>query len=141
MDVLLVDGLTFRPIDRTVRQGSACSYGSRFSRGVTIEHEGGATTYVSGTASIDPDGHSLHLDDPTAQFAETLVCIGAVLAESGMKLEDICEATLFCKDERTLDACNQLRELLGIAAFPTVEVLADVCRSDLLVEMEAVACR
>ena len=141
MDALLVDGVRCDPIDRTARQGPARTYGSAFSRAMQIAHEGGVTVHVSGTASIDPAGRSLHPDDPAAQFAETLLDIGAVLEQAGMSLTDIRQATLFCTDERAYAACQQVRRLLGVPAFPTVAVQADVCRPELLVEMEVIACR
>ncbi|HEX6810538.1 MAG TPA: Rid family hydrolase [Planctomycetota bacterium] len=141
MDALLVDGVLTHTIDRSRRQGPASAYGSSFSRATELAYEGGSTVYVSGTASIDGNGHSVHLGDPTAQFVEMVLGVAAVLAETGMGLADIRQATLFCKDARTLLACREARELLAMPAFPTVCVQADVCRHELLVELEAIASR
>lgn len=141
MDALLVDGVPCRSIDRSERQGPAPAYGSSFSRGVELAYEGGSTVHVSGTASIDPAGRSIHLGDPQAQFLEMLMDIGAVLQEAGMTLRDIQQATLFCKDAATYSACLEARARLCLPAFPTLCVRADVCRHELLVEMEAVASR
>jgi enamine deaminase RidA (YjgF/YER057c/UK114 family) len=141
MDALLADGVPTTTIDRSSRQGPAFAYGSSFSRARALDYEGGRTVYVSGTASIDPGGKSIHQGDPAAQLLETLLDVGAVLAEAGMTLADIVQATLFCKDARTWAACRQVPALLGIPRLPTVCVIADVCREELLVEMEAVASR
>lgn len=139
MDVLLVDGLPTRLLDHSPRQGPAFGYGSAFSRAVAIDHRGGRTVHVSGTASIDVDGTSLHPGDPEAQFLETLLNVAAVLQACDLSLSDIVQATLFCKDTTTYQACLRAGSLLNLRRFPTVHVLADVCRPDLLVEMEAIA--
>lgn len=141
MDVLLVDGAPCRPIERTMRQGPARAYGSAFARGVQIGFHGGTTVHVSGTASLDGNGRSLHADDPVAQSAEMLLGVGAVLAEAGLGLADVQQATLFCKHAAAAAAFRQVHTLLGLPAFPTVVVGADVCRPELLIEMEAIACR
>lgn len=141
MDALLLDGVPSRVIDQTARQGPASAYGSSFSRAVELAHDGGSTVHVSGTASIDPQGRSVHLHDPSAQFLEMLLDVAAVLQEAGMGLADIKQATLFCKDDATWQACMQARQLLQLPAFPMLCVRADVCRHELLVEMEAVASR
>ena len=127
------------PIVKTSRQGSALSYGSAFSRGIVLQVGKKRTVYVSGTASIDAAGASLHPDDPELQALETLMNIAALLAERGGGLADIVSATLFCKDRRAFEAYHRVRRLLSIPEIPVVAVLADVCRPDLLVEIEAVA--
>ncbi|MBL8731190.1 MAG: hypothetical protein JNN13_02340 [Planctomycetes bacterium] len=141
MDVLLLDGVRTHRIDRTSRQCPASAYGSAFSRGVVLEHPGGRTVHVSGTASIGGDGHSRHAGDAMAQYLETLVDVGAVLAEAGMTLADIVQATLFCKTPAVHAACVEAHALLGLPPLPMLAVHADVCRRELLVELEAVACR
>jgi enamine deaminase RidA (YjgF/YER057c/UK114 family) len=141
MDALLVEGVDCRLIERTARQGPARAYGSAFARGVAIAHGGGATVHVSGTASIDAQGRSRHAGDPEAQSVEMLLDVGAVLAEAGMALADIRQATLFCKHEAAAAGYRRVHTLLSLPDFPTVVVGADVCRPELLVEMEAVACR
>jgi enamine deaminase RidA (YjgF/YER057c/UK114 family) len=141
MDVLLLDGIRTRRIDRTLRQGPASDYGSAFSRAMLLEHQGGATLHVSGTASIDGRGKSRHDGDASAQYLETMLDVAAVLREADLGLADIVQATLFCKNREVYAACRQVHELLSLPQFPVVYVLADVCRPELLVELEAVACR
>ena len=127
------------PIRRSSRQGQSFNYGSAFSRGMAIAIEGTRTVHVSGTASINPAGDSIHVGDAELQSLETLMCIAAILEEQGGNLANITSATLFCKDRSAWEAWNRVTQLLQIPAFPKVCMLADVCRSDLLVEMEAVA--
>lgn len=144
MDVLLFDAkdpsvARARAIDRTSRQGPAPAYGSAFSRAMTIELAGRRTLHVSGTASIDSDGRSMHPGEPDAQCLETLLSVAAVIEQQGGSLSNISSATLFCKNAETYAAYRQAKTLLGIPSFPTVCVIADVCRPELLVELEAVA--
>ncbi len=136
MDVLAVDGLSARYIVSTPRQNEAAAYGSAFSRGVVLDRDGRRTVHVSGTASIDAAGRTIHVDDPAGQARETLACVESLLGAEGARLSDIVSATLFGRDEGVLAAA---RAALGRLPFPFVPVVADVCRRDLLVELEAVA--
>ena len=144
MDVLALDadsGDAFRvqPILGSRRQPPAYSYGSAFSRGLALEMDGRKIVYVSGTASIDREGRSIHVGDPEAQTFETLLNIASLLEDQGGDLANICMATLFCKNREAYDAYRRVTQLLKAPTFPTIPVHADVCRGDLLVEIEAVA--
>jgi len=128
-----------RPIRRSPRQDASFNYGSAFSRGMALEIEGRRTVHVSGTASINSAGASVHVGDAEMQSLETLLCIAAILEEQGGGLENITSATLFCKTPAAREAWTRVTRLLRVPSFPKICVLADVCRDDLLVEMEAVA--
>jgi chorismate lyase / 3-hydroxybenzoate synthase len=124
-------------------------YGSSspsFSR-ATLLHEAEVTTlFVSGTASIV--GHSsLHVGDAAAQTRETLANIEALLGQVNRASagEQFSLRALACKayvrrpaDLPVIQA--ELRAALG----PQARILylrADICRQDLLVEVEAAAMR
>jgi enamine deaminase RidA (YjgF/YER057c/UK114 family) len=126
-------------IRRSPRQDSSFHYGSAFSRGMSLAIEGRRTVHISGTASINSAGASTYLDDAEHQSLETLMSISAILEEQGGSLRNITSATLFCKSRAAWEAWERVTRLLGIADLPKICVLADVCRPDLLVEMEAVA--
>jgi enamine deaminase RidA (YjgF/YER057c/UK114 family) len=127
------------PIHHSPRQGQSFNYGSAFSRGMNLEIEGTRTIHISGTASINAAGKSIHIGDAELQSLETMMCIAAILEKQGGSLENIVSATLFCKTPEAWQAWDRVSRLLKIPAFPKICVLADVCRDDLLVEMEAVA--
>ncbi len=127
------------PIRRSPRQDQSFNYGSAFSRGTAIEMEGRRTVHISGTASINTAGESTHVGDAEMQSVETLLSISAILKEQGGGLQNITSATLFCKNREAWEAWERVTRLLGVPALPKICVLADVCRDDLLVEMEAVA--
>jgi len=126
-------------IRRSPRQDSSFNYGSSFSRGMVLEIEGRRTVHISGTASINSAGESTHLGDAEHQSVDTLMSIAAILKEQGGGLENITSATLFCKNREAWEAWERATHLLGIPAIPKVCIIADVCRDNLLVEMEAVA--
>jgi len=144
MDVLAVEtkpgsSLAVKPVIRTPRQDKAFSYGSAFSRAVVLEHAGHKTVFISGTAAIDSQGRTTHLGEREAQCLDTLIAIAAILEDQGGGLEHLCQATVFCKDVAVAEAYNSASRRLRLPRIPGVQVIADVCRSDLLVEIEAVA--
>ncbi|AOS45607.1 Putative aminoacrylate peracid reductase RutC [Lacunisphaera limnophila] len=144
MDVLAVENLlpgavVTTALNRSAKQHSSFNYGSSFSRAMAFEIEGRQTIHVSGTASINTAGLSTHIGDAEHQCIDTLLSISALLAEQGGGLGHITSATLFCKDRAAWEAWERTTQLLGLPKIPKICLLADVCRDDLLVEMEAVA--
>lgn len=144
VDVLAVEpgrqpGTAVRPIGATRRQGSAFRYGSAFSRGMALDADGWTTVLISGTASIDPAGRSLYVDDAEAQCVQTLLNLAALLEAEQSGLHDIVSATVFCKDGEALEAIRRSTRLLEVPAFPALYLKADVCRPELRVEIDAVA--
>lgn len=132
-------GLSVEPVRTSPRQDQSFNYGSAFSRGMTFAIEGKRTIHISGTASINTAGASTHIGDAECQSLETMMSIAAILEQQGGTLRNITSATLFCKDRTAWEAWCRVSRLLQIPFFPKVAVLADVCRDNLLVEMEAVA--
>jgi enamine deaminase RidA (YjgF/YER057c/UK114 family) len=144
MDVLAIDPghagrIEVRPVAQSGRQGQAAAYGSAFSRAMVIDWKEYRTIHVSGTASIDPEGRSTCPGDAGAQFRETLVNIEALLEPEGAGLSNLCQGTLFAKSAAVAATCRDVARDLALPALPFVEVIADVCRPELLVEIEAVA--
>lgn len=128
-----------QPIRCSPRQDQSFNYGSAFSRGMVFDIEGKKTVHISGTASINTAGESTNLGNAEYQSLETLLCIAAILEEQGGSLRNITSATVFCKDVAAWEAWQRVTRLLQVPDFPKVCVLADVCRDDLLVEMESVS--
>jgi len=144
MDVLAIQvdaagGAAVRPLARSARQDQAVSYGSAFSRAMHVSMAGAHTLMVSGTASIGGDGRTLYVGDREGQVMQTLLSIAALVEQLGGGLAQVGFGTIFYRDIATLRAYQQVTRLLGVPDLPLVPVLADVCRDDLLVEIEAVA--
>lgn len=119
-------------------------YGPRsptFSRGALVYPAGQEILFVSGTASIV--GHqTVHIGDVAAQCREAMVNIAAVFAEANRLRRSgefsLSEASyrVYLRAAEDLPAIQPvLRELMGDA--PCIVIQADVCRADLLVEIEA----
>jgi enamine deaminase RidA (YjgF/YER057c/UK114 family) len=121
------------------RQNEAFDYGSSFSRAMVTALEGPRTCYVSGTASIDGSGKSIYLDDSQGQILETYLDVGALLGSVGLGLGDIRQATVYCKREEDFLTWKQIHRHLQLPDFPAIPVYGDVCRSNLLFEMEVLA--
>ncbi len=124
---------------RTTRQNEAPEYGSAFSRGMVVGDARGRLLLVSGTASIGTRGESRYEGDAQAQVFETYLNSAAVLHGAGARLSDAAQALLYFKDRPTWETWRQLRQLELLPDLPAIEVFADVCRPELLVEMEVTA--
>ena len=95
---------------------------------------------ISGTAAVV--GHaSAHEDDLDAQLGETLTNLEALLASAGMAAGFDTHSPLktYVRHSADLAAIRDvMQERMG-PQFNAVFLQADVCRHDLLVEMEASA--
>lgn len=133
------------------RQLSAYRYPERygpkspsFSRGSVLhDSRGGDVLFVSGTASIV--GHeSMHLGDVVAQTEESLRNIVTVVAQANLGLgrevfssHKLCYKVFVRHASDALAVADTVRRVMG-AATNLVVLRADVCRAELLVEIEAV---
>jgi enamine deaminase RidA (YjgF/YER057c/UK114 family) len=120
-------------------QPSAYSYGSAFSRGICLEEKDCRQVFVSGTAAIDATGRSLYARNAEAQMVKTLEVVEALIGEKGAKLKDIRSATVYLKRAGDWSVYERLAWRLGLTDLPAVFVVADICRGDLLFEMDALA--
>lgn len=139
--------LAIRPKDGSISsvesplQCPATDYRSAFSRAVEVDLPSHRQLYVSGTASIEPGGRTIHVDDTPAQIDLTMRVVQAILESRGMDWGDVTRAIAYLRhnDERPLlTDWLESRRLLGM---PMVVVQSDVCRDDLLYEIEVDAIR
>ncbi len=141
MDVVALSGddrLDFSPM-RTSHQCEAYDYGSAFSRGMTVRFGADRLLYASGTASIDEQGRTVHVGDAEAQNRETFAAVDTLLRHQEASFVDVVTGVLFFKQRRDLDAWRALRDRGEVPDFPAIAVFADVCRDDLLFELEVTA--
>lgn len=118
---------------------------SSFSRGMRIELNGLTILLISGTASIDETGRSIHIGDFRAQASRTFANITALLASEGGTWHDIVRTSCYLRDiDRDYEAFNEERtaffreqELDPLPASTGIQ--AKLCRPELLVEIEAIA--
>lgn len=123
----------------------AYSYGSAFSRGMRIDLNGLVILLISGTASIDDAGNTVHVGDLRAQTRRTFDNITALLASEGATWKDIVRTTCYLRDiERDYKEFNEERTAFykeqGLNPLPaSTGIQVILCRPDLLVEIEAIA--
>jgi enamine deaminase RidA (YjgF/YER057c/UK114 family) len=143
MDLLAVTGPPGRRPEITrlsnTKQKDAFSYGAAFSRGVCIREADVSLVQISGTAAIDEAGKSLYPDDVCAQIDRTLDNIEALMAQVKGKLSDMSSVTVFLKRSEDIPRYRQVAAQRGLADLPAVVVRADVCRAELLFELDAMA--
>ena len=118
-------------------QLDAFRYGSAFARASVVKNGNTDLIEVSGTAAIDEHGVSLYPGDIRAQIDCTLNKVQTLLAHEGSKLQDISSATVFVKRGKYAEIFHEMATARGLEDLPCVCVVADVCREELLFEMDA----
>jgi 2-iminobutanoate/2-iminopropanoate deaminase len=118
---------------------------SSFSRGLRLDIKGIAVLLISGTASVDEYGKSIHIGDFRAQTWRTYQNITKLLAAEGATWKDVVRTTCYLRDiERDYKAFNEIRTQFfreqGLNPLPaSTGIQATLCRPDLLIEIEAMA--
>ena len=118
---------------------------SSFSRGLRLEIGNVVILLISGTASIDEHGVSVHIGDFRAQMRRTCHNITGLLASEGATWKDVVRSTCYLRDiERDYEAFNEERtnffEEQGLDPLPaSTGIQAILCRPELLMEIEAIA--
>lgn len=116
-------------------QCSARKYGSCFSRAVGISGTGLDRLLVSGTASIEQGGRSAHPADVRRQIQLTMEVVEAILRSRGMRWTDVSRATVYLKHAADAPRFAEWCATHDVR-LPAVIVQADVCRHELLFEIE-----
>lgn len=142
-DAYSVGGISPRQITylkATTHLNPTYEYGVAFERGTAIDYGDRRHVLISGTASINNKGEILHPGDIAAQTLRMLDNVDALLAEAGCSRRDLTHAIVYLRD--TADNATVSRILdEQLPAVPRVILLAPVCRSGWLVEMECSAIR
>ena len=122
-------------------QNSALEYGSAFSRAIEISSPTHRNLIISGTASIGPDGSTVHRDEPEKQIRLTMKTVGAILESRQMNWNDLCRGIAYFKDMAYFPIFRRILAELNIPHFPVGATCADICRENLLFEIEVDAAR
>jgi enamine deaminase RidA (YjgF/YER057c/UK114 family) len=132
-----------RPLDvagmSTPLLNEAWSYGADFSRGLRVTDANQVTLHVSGTASVDESGHTVHAGDFAAQVDRMLHNLASLLERQGARLGDLVSGVTYLKRATDAPALHAMLRARGFDGFPCAVVEAPLCRPDLLCETEAVA--
>lgn len=121
------------------RQNEATAYGSAFARALEVAHGDARYVLVSGTASIDERGATAHRGDFESQARHALEVVEALLDGAGARLAHLAQATVFIKSPDDGRALERVLAGAGLQQAPIVTTVADVCRDELLFEIDATA--
>ena len=118
----------------------ACS----FSRGMRCQIGDTTLLFLSGTASVDHRGRSVHPGDFKAQAERMYANLTALLSSEGATWQNVVKILIFLTDMRYYRAFNEVRtaffkqqKLPMLPASTCVE--ARLCRPDLMIESELIA--
>jgi enamine deaminase RidA (YjgF/YER057c/UK114 family) len=117
----------------------AWTYGADFSRGLRVVEANKVALYVSGTASIDDVGRSVHVGNFEAQAERMLDNIRSLLGEQGATFRDVVSGVTYLKNASDAPVLRSVFRKRGFDGFPCVVVEALLCRPEFLCETEAVA--
>jgi enamine deaminase RidA (YjgF/YER057c/UK114 family) len=136
------------------RQTSSCDYlhqygtgRPKFSRAMVVAADNAAMIFISGTASITAS-ETRHHDDLKRQTQQTLDNIEALISSDNLRthglpdfgstLGDLALVRVYLKRHEDYASARTIcRARLG--EMPTIYALGDICRPDLLVEIEGIA--
>ena len=142
---LIAGAWAVQPLNSSVRieevasplQCPAPAYGSSFSRAMEMASPRGRQLLISGTASIALDGRILWSGDVRKQVAWTFEVVEAVLRSRGFAFSDIIRATAYIKNRAHVRAFTEWCAAPELRFLPVVTAQCDICRDELLFELEA----
>lgn len=117
----------------------AAEYGSAFSRGMKLVLPEKTVLFISGTASVDEAGATVHVGDSRKQIERMLLNVMELLAPHGATFGDMVQVITYLKSASDLELFREISAKWGLTNMPNSIVEAGVCRPDLLCEMEAIA--
>jgi 2-iminobutanoate/2-iminopropanoate deaminase len=148
----ILESITQAPINKramtnhgVLNEAYAYAKPSSFSRGMRIDVNGLTILLISGTASIDEQGKSVHIGDFRAQLRRTYDNITGLLESEGCTWHDIVRTSCYLRDiDRDYDVFNEERTKFfaeqGLDPLPaSTGIEAHLCRPELLIEIEAIA--
>jgi len=113
-------------------------YGVTFERGTRIAYADRLHYFISGTASIDRLGKTVHLGDVMRQLDLALENIDALLRSGGSHLKDMMYFIVYLRDAADFSRVDkELRR--RFPSLPIIIVVGAVCRPEWLIELEGVA--
>ncbi len=117
----------------------APEYGSSFSRGMKLVLPGKTVLFISGTASVDEAGATVHVGDARKQIERMLLNVRELLTPQGATFADVVQGITYLKCLDDFELFNEILEQHDLTQMPNSIVVADVCRPELLCEIEMIA--
>ena len=129
------DAVTVRAVPSPL-QCAALDYRSSFSRAVEIDYPNLRELTISGTASIHPGGATAHVGDIRRQIELTMQVVEALLHSRDLSWDDAVRGIAYFKTLEDLPVYEAVCAEMGLPRLPVAVAHADVCRDDLLFELE-----
>jgi enamine deaminase RidA (YjgF/YER057c/UK114 family) len=137
----------FRPLEPNARakeiasplQCPAPAYGSSFSRAMEVSSGAGRRLFLSGTASISPGGKTMWVGDARKQTLFTMEALEAILRSRNFSFGDLACATAYFRRPADAVVFVEWLKANGMAEMPVIFTQCDICRDELLFEIEAEA--
>lgn len=114
-------------------------YGVTFDRGTRLRFGDRSHLYISGTASINSEGKTIHIGDVRKQTMRTIDNIEALLEPHGATLEDMQYMILYLRNPKQYPLIEDILSSRIPENTSLIAVEGAVCRTSWLVEMEGVA--
>jgi len=152
VDVIAPQELIRRPVSkkairapRVLNEAYDYPAPSSFSRGLRLDIKGVTILLLSGTASVDENGQTIHAGNFRAQAWRTYKNLTTLLESEGATWKDVVRTTCYLRDiERDYAEFNEIRteffreqQLDPLPASTGIQAI--LCRPDLLIEIEAMA--
>lgn len=121
-------------------QDEPTNYGKMFSRAVAVRFPKNALLFISGTASINKTGETLHVGDFERQMTFILEVVSNILHQVNGTFSDVAQAIIYLKRNEDFSSCLRIVDEAGFPCAKTIfQMDTPVCRDDLLCEMEVTA--
>lgn len=141
---LVLGGLALRPTGpgdgvHTIGSPLQCpapAYGSAFSRAVELRLGSTQRVLVSGTASIEPGGATVWEGNIRRQIELTMRVVAAILESRHLNWSDVTRAIAYFKSPDFVPVFEDWCRTHGWNNPPCLRLHCDICRDDLLFEIE-----
>jgi enamine deaminase RidA (YjgF/YER057c/UK114 family) len=117
-------------------QCPAIDYKSSFSRAIELDMSGLRYLSISGTASIESGGKTVYLNNVPAQIEQTMKVVDAILKSRNMDWSNTVKAIAYFADIKDAPLFKKILEEKHYPQLPVAISHADICRDDLLFEIE-----
>jgi enamine deaminase RidA (YjgF/YER057c/UK114 family) len=124
----------------TALQCPPADYGSRFVRASRFSHNGCRTVSISGISSVAETGLSRHGPDVADLVDFSMRSFADLLDRGQVSFEDVCSSYVYCLDDTVRLAFEDYVEAHSLK-LPYLLNHVDICRPDLVFEIEARAVR
>lgn len=115
-------------------------YGVTFERATSVEMGKTHFLFISGTASINPEGEVVHPGDVVKQTGRTLENVTALLKSASFEVADLSSMIVYLRDPSDYEFVKPVIEDFA-GNLPSICVKAPVCRPGWLIEVEVTAAK